>query len=102
MKLNRRQILASLGFGAALTATGLPTPVQSSPSAWPAPLRLGDRLIGVAPGTWVDPDTLQGDRGWQRLYQDWGLDLVIPKQSLGQWTYFSASDPDRAALLQQA
>ena len=65
-------------------------------------MRLGDRLIGVAPGTWVDPDTLQGERGWQRLYQDWGFDLVIPEQSLGQWTYFSASDNDRAALLRQA
>ena len=64
-------------------------------------LRLGDRLIGVAPGTWVDPDTLQGERGWQRLYQDWGFDLVIPEQSLGQWTYFSATDNDRAALLRQ-
>ena len=102
MKLNRRQILASLGFGAALTATGWPRRVHSSPIAWPSPLRVGDRLIGVAPGTWVDPDTLQGDRGWQRLYQDWGFDLVIPEQSLGQWTYFSASDADRAALLRQA
>ena len=90
MKFNRRQILASLGLGAAFTATGLAKPGRASDLAWPSPLRLGDRLIGVAPGTWVDPDTLQGKRGWQQLYQDWGFDLVIPEQSLGQWTYFSA------------
>ena len=102
MKLNRRQILASLGLGAAFTATGLPMRARASELSWPSPLRLGDRLIGVAPGTWVDPDTLQGERGWKRLYQDWGFDLVIPEQSLGQWTYFSATDHDRAALLRQA
>ena len=102
MKLNRRQILASLGLGAAFTATGLPMHARASELVWPTPLQLGDRLIGVAPGTWVDPDTLQGERGWKRLYQDWGFDLVIPEQSLGQWTYFSATDHDRAALLRQA
>ena len=46
-------------------------------------------LIGVAPGTWVDPDTLQGERNGAALSR-LGFDLVIPEQSLGQWTYFSS------------
>jgi muramoyltetrapeptide carboxypeptidase len=102
MKFNRRQLLASLGLGAAISAGGLPRRVRASQSTWPSPIRPGDRLIGVAPGTWVDPDTLQGDRGWSRLYQDWGFNLVIPGQSLGQWAYFSGTDQDRASLLRQA
>ena len=65
MNLNRRQILASLGLGAAFAASGQPGRVRASESIWPSPLKPGDRLIGVAPGTWVDPDTLQGERGWR-------------------------------------
>lgn len=108
MKLQRRQVLQALSLlSGSAWLSSQQRPVQAQPGVplaalSPKPVQRGDRLVAVAPGTWVDPDTLSGENGWSSLYQRWGLDLVIPSQALGQSDYFSAPDLERSQLLSQA
>ena len=99
MKLNRRELLIALS--AIMGSLELRRPVRAA-SERPAPLRQGDRLVAVSPGTWVDPDSLRGEQGWSSLYKRWGLELIIPSVALEQWAYFSGTDEDRSAALRQA
>lgn len=106
MKLQRRQLLQALSLaGGGLWLSSQQRSAQARAllvSKAPQPLQRGDRLLAVAPGTWVDPDTLSGDNGWRSLYQRWGFDLLIPPQALGRSAYFSAPDRERSQLLSQA
>ena len=99
MKLNRRELL--LGLSLLSGTLAWKRPLRAS-SQQPDPVRHGDNLIAVSPGTWVDPDTLTGERGWKSLYSSWGLELIIPSVALSQWAYFSGTDSDRAAAVRQA
>ena len=99
MKLNRRELLLGLSLISGTLAWHRPLHA-SAPQ--PDPVRSGDTLIAVSPGTWVDPDTLSGERGWTSLYNSWGLELIIPSVSLSQWAYFSGTDSDRSTSLRQA
>jgi muramoyltetrapeptide carboxypeptidase len=116
VKLSRRRLFELLGLSgiaaaasrplAGLTMTSAPATTQlaallaNQPA--PKPLRPGDRLIAVAPGTWVDPQDLIGPDSWKGIYARWGLELIVPPQAIARWRYFSANDRERSNALNQS
>ncbi len=103
--MRRRSLLAlalSAGSGVAVSLAGghgQATSRPSQPRPVP-PLRRGSRLRAINPGTWMDPETdftplLQrcAAQGWQ---------LEIPESVRGQWQWFSATDDQRRASIEDA
>ena len=103
--MRRRSLLAlalSAGSGVAVSLAGghgKATSRSRQPRPVP-PLRRGSRLRAINPGTWMDPETdftplLQrcAAQGWQ---------LEIPESVRGQWQWFSATDDQRRASIEDA
>ena len=65
------------------------------------PLRLGSRLVAVAPGTWWEnPD--QEAQLLQRRCAEVGWSLEVSAAAMGRWRWFSGSDRSRWTQLQRA
>ena len=65
-----------------------------------APLRRGSRLRAINPGTWIDPDT--DFSPLSRRCEEQGWILEIPEDVKGQWQWFSATDDQRRASIEDA
>ena len=98
---SRRSLLIS-GATAAVAALVSNRAMASGPglAAWPRPLRPGSRLRAVNPGTWMDPDRDLTPLRERCSAEGWLLE--IPTEVRGQWRYFSGTDRDRRAALQEA
>ena len=104
--MRRRSLLAlSAGwsFGVSLFG-GLGVKARSiSRSRQPralAPLRRGSRLRAINPGTWIDPETDFTPLTQRCEAQGWILE--IPESIRGQWQWFSATDEERRASIEEA
>ena len=103
--MRRRSLLAlalSAGSGVvASVAGGQANAASGFRSLRPlAPLRPGSRLRAINPGTWMDPDTDFTPLMQRCAAQGWSLE--IPESVRGQWQWFSATDAQRRASLEEA
>ena len=64
------------------------------------PLRRGSRLRAINPGTWMDPETDFTPLLERCAAQGWVLE--IPESVRGQWQWFSATDAQRRASIEEA
>ena len=103
--MRRRSLLAlalSAGSGVAVSLAGGHGKATSSPSQ-PRPLpplRRGSRLRAINPGTWMDPETDFTPLLQRCAAQGWHLE--IPESVRGQWQWFSATDDQRRASIEDA
>ena len=74
--------------------------VQASGANRPAPLRRGSRLRAVNPGTWMDPEMDFSPLIERCAAEGWVLE--IPDTVRRQWRYFSGTDQQRVAELNEA
>ena len=103
--MHRRSLLAlalSAGSGVAASWAGghaktVPRPRQPRPVS---PLRRGSRLRAINPGTWMDPETDFTPLLQRFAAQGWRLEL--PESIRGQWQWFSATDAQRRASIEEA
>ncbi len=103
--MHRRSLLAlalSAGSGVAASWAGghaktVPRPRQPRPVS---PLRRGSRLRAINPGTWMDPETDFTPLLQHFAAQGWRLEL--PESIRGQWQWFSATDAQRRASIEEA
>ena len=103
--MRRRSLLAlalSAGSGVAVSLAGghgkaTSTPRQPRPVP---PLRRGSRLRAINPGTWMDPETDFTPLLQRCAAQGWHLE--IPESVRGQWQWFSATDDQRRASIEDA
>ena len=103
--MRRRSFLAlalSAGSGVAVSLAGghgkaTSTPRQPRPVP---PLRRGSRLRAINPGTWMDPETDFTPLLQRCAAQGWHLE--IPESVRGQWQWFSATDDQRRASIEEA
>jgi len=107
MRWPRRRLLqtltlatAGLGWREGRTAAAAPGWTERGLTP-PPPLRPGDLLAAVAPGTWVTAEELNPTDGWPALYARWGWRLDTPAGTLARWHYFAGRDEERANLLQR-
>ncbi len=103
--MRRRSLLAlalSAGSGVVASVAGGQAKAASGfRSLRPlAPLRPGSRLRAINPGTWMDPDTDFTPLMQRCAAQGWSLE--IPESVRGQWQWFSATDAQRRASLEEA
>ncbi len=103
--MRRRSLLAlalSAGSGVVASVAGGQAKAASGfRSLRPlAPLRPGSRLRAINPGTWMDPDTDFTPLMQRCAAQGWSLE--IPESVRGQWQWFSATDAQRCASLEEA
>mgnify|MGYP001166862104 CR=1 FL=1 len=103
--MRRRSLLAlalSAGSGVVASVAGGQSKAASGfRSLRPlAPLRPGSRLRAINPGTWMDPDTDFTPLMQRCAAQGWSLE--IPESVRGQWQWFSATDAQRCASLEEA
>ena len=104
--MRRRSLLAlSAGWSVGVSFLGghgvqaRSMPRQRQPRA-PAPLRKGSRLRAINPGTWIDPETDFTPLTQRCEAQGWSLE--IPESIRGQWQWFSATDEERRASIEEA
>ncbi|KZR87839.1 LD-carboxypeptidase [Synechococcus sp. MIT S9504] len=103
--MRRRSLLAlalSAGSGVAVSFAGGHLKAASSlrqPRPVP-PLRRGSRLRAINPGTWMDPETDFTLLLQRCAAQGWALE--IPESVRGQWQWFSATDAQRRASIEEA
>ena len=103
--MRRRSLLAlalSAGSGVALSLAGghgKATSRSLQPQPVP-PLRRGSRLRAINPGTWMDPETDFTPLLQRCAAQGWHLE--IPESVRGQWQWFSATDDQRRASIEDA
>ena len=103
--MHRRSLLAlalSAGSGVAASWAGghaktVPRRRQPRPVS---PLRRGSRLRAINPGTWMDPETDFTPLLQRFAAQGWRLEL--PESIRGQWQWFSATDAQRRASIEEA
>ena len=103
--MRRRSLLAlalSAGSGVAVSLAGGHGQAKSRPSQpRPVPpLRRGSRLRAINPGTWMDPETDFTPLLQRCAAQGWHLE--IPESVRGQWQWFSATDDQRRASIEDA
>ncbi|WP_114992703.1 LD-carboxypeptidase [Synechococcus sp. UW179A] len=104
--MRRRSLLAlalSAGSGVAVSFAGGHTKAASNSSQPPRPvppLRPGSRLRAINPGTWMDPETDFTPLLQRCAAQGWVLE--IPESVKGQWQWFSATDAQRRASIEEA
>ncbi|QNI55042.1 LD-carboxypeptidase family protein [Synechococcus sp. BIOS-E4-1] len=103
--MRRRSLLAlalSAGSGVAVSfAEGHLKAASSSRQPRPVPpLRRGSRLRAINPGTWMDPETDFTPLLQRCAAQGWALE--IPESVRGQWQWFSATDAQRRASIEEA
>lgn len=98
----RRRSLLIAGATAAMSALWPRSGGAANRTVLPAPppLKPGARLRAVNPGTWMDPDTDFDDLIDRCAKQGW--QLQIPDSVRRQWRYFSGTDQERVADLQEA
>ncbi len=103
--MRRRSLLAlalSAGSGVAVSLAGghgKATSRSRQPRPVP-PLRRGSRLRAINPGTWMDPETDFTPLLQRCAAQGWHLE--IPESVRGQWQWFSATDDQRRASVEDA
>ena len=103
--MRRRSLLAlalSAGSGVAVSFAGGHAKAASrsrEPRPVP-PLRRGSRLRAINPGTWMDPETDFTPLLRRCAAQGWSLE--IPESVRGQWQWFSATDAQRCASIEEA
>ncbi|KZR89759.1 LD-carboxypeptidase [Synechococcus sp. MIT S9508] len=103
--MRRRSLLAlalSAGSGVAVSLAGghgKATSRSRQPLPVP-PLRRGSRLRAINPGTWMDPETDFTPLLQRCAAQGWHLE--IPESVRGQWQWFSATDDQRRASIENA
>ena len=103
--MRRRSLLAlalSAGSGVAVSLAGghgKATSRSRQPRPVP-PLRRGSRLRAINPGTWMDPETDFTPLLQRCAAQGWHLE--IPESVRGQWQWFSATDDQRRASIEDA
>ena len=103
--MRRRSLLTlalSAGSGVAASLAGSHAnagfrPRQPRPVT---PLRRGSRLRAINPGTWMDPETDFTPLLERCAAQGWVLE--IPESVTGQWQWFSATDAQRRASIEEA
>ena len=103
--MRRRSLLTlalSAGSGVAASLAGAHAnagfrPRQPRPVP---PLRRGSRLRAINPGTWMDPETDFTPLLERCAAQGWVLE--IPESVRGQWQWFSATDAQRRASIEEA
>ena len=103
--MRRRSLLTlalSAGSGVAASLAGAHVnagfrPHQPRPVP---PLRRGSRLRAINPGTWMDPETDFTPLLERCAAQGWVLE--IPESVTGQWQWFSATDAQRRASIEEA
>ena len=103
--MRRRSLLTlalSAGSGVAASLAGAHAnagfrPHQPRPVP---PLRRGSRLRAINPGTWMDPETDFTPLLERCAAQGWVLE--IPESVRGQWQWFSATDAQRRASIEEA
>ena len=104
--MRRRSLLAlSAGWGIGVSFLG-GLRVRGGSSRRPlqpkrvAPLRKGSRLRAINPGTWIDPETDFTPLTQRCEAQGWILE--VPESARGQWQWFSATDDQRRASIEEA
>ena len=103
--MRRRSLLAlalSAGSGVAVSLAGghgKATSRSRQPRLVP-PLRRGSRLRAINPGTWMDPETDFTPLLQRCAAQGWHLE--IPESVRSQWRWFSATDDQRRASIEDA
>ncbi len=103
--MRRRSLLAlalAAGSGVAASWSGGHAKAASRPrQPRPvSPLRRGSRLRAINPGTWMDPETDFTPLVQRCAAQGWSLE--IPESVRGQWQWFSATDAQRRASIEEA
>jgi muramoyltetrapeptide carboxypeptidase len=108
--MRRRPFLSSWG-ALAMGAIGASSSARTPPAAavspkvgaltMPPPLRAGDHVMAVAPGTWWEGAVEEGERLRERFAAA-GWTLTVPEGIQGRWRWFSEPDGLRFQRLTEA